>query len=101
MMCFNPLEINFLVFFYDVLIYSKIVSENIQHLRQVFTGLRSHQLFANVKKTLFCQPLVEYLGHIVTAAGVFADPAKIQTMVDWPPAHFNQGSSGIFGTHWI
>jgi hypothetical protein len=46
--------------------------------------LRQHQLFAKMSKCKFGCLEMEYLGHIVSAQGVSADPGKIRAMVDWP-----------------
>ena len=45
-----------LVFFNDILVYSWSTEEHLEHLRQVFTALRSHQLFANSKKKCSLNP---------------------------------------------
>jgi hypothetical protein len=37
-----------------------------------------------LSKCLFCQESIEYLGHIVSAQGVHADPSKLEAMVKWP-----------------
>nr|GFA26956.1 hypothetical protein [Tanacetum cinerariifolium] len=50
-----------LVFFDDILIYSKNLKEHCDHLAQV-----------------------EYLGHIISAQGVFTYPSKIEAMQKWP-----------------
>jgi hypothetical protein len=42
-----------LVFFDDILVYSKIMSENIQHLRAVLEVLKQNQLFAKLSKYIF------------------------------------------------
>ncbi|RVW36299.1 Retrovirus-related Pol polyprotein from transposon 297 [Vitis vinifera] len=43
-----------------------------------------HKLHTNGKKCLFAKPQLEYLGHLVFAKGVVADPYKISAMVEWP-----------------
>jgi hypothetical protein len=73
-----------LVFFDDILIYSKSVQEHTVHLQQVFTSLRSNKLFAKRKKCTFAQEKVEYLGHIITGQGVATDPTKIEAITNWP-----------------
>jgi len=73
-----------LVFFDDILVYSGDMETHATHLRTALDLLRRNQLFAKSSKCIFGCKEVEYLGHIVTAEGVSADPGKIAAMVDWP-----------------
>ena len=71
-----------LVFFDNILVYSTSKADHVYHLQTVFQILQKQQLFANAKKCVFTQPRIEYLGHIIHREGVFADPSKIQAMID-------------------
>ena len=73
-----------LIFFDDILIYSKTLEDHIRHLRIVLQILREQQLYAKMSKCVFAAPQVEYLGHIISYAGVATDPAKVSTVRDWP-----------------
>ncbi|KAL0540733.1 hypothetical protein IC582_020746 [Cucumis melo] len=73
-----------LVFFDDILVYSKDVESHLEHLSIVFTLLREHSLFANRKKCHFGKERIEYLGHWVSSKGVEADKEKIRAMLEWP-----------------
>ena len=70
-----------LVFFDDILIYSKSVDEHKEHLRKVLELLRENSLYINKKKCNFEQGKLEYLGHLISVEGVEADPKKIDVMV--------------------
>jgi len=43
------------VYFDDILVYSKIQDQHLEHLRQLFCLLREATLFANLKKYVFLQ----------------------------------------------
>ncbi|XP_012844847.1 PREDICTED: uncharacterized protein LOC105964883, partial [Erythranthe guttata] len=89
-----------LVFFDDILVYSKDLSTHIQHLHTTMTILRQHQLYAKSSKCSFGQQQIEYLGHIITADGVGVDPRKINGVKDWPqPANVKalRGFLGLTG----
>jgi hypothetical protein len=73
-----------LVFFDDILIYSKTMEEHCQHVQQILQTLRKHKLFAKLSKCTFGQQQMEYLGDIILAQGVSTDPTKIQAVQDWP-----------------
>ncbi|GKC80680.1 putative mitochondrial protein [Tanacetum coccineum] len=73
-----------LVFFDDILIYSKSLESYLVHLRQVLTVMETNSLFAKRSKFVFAATSVEYLGHIISSNGVATDPFKVQAMKDWP-----------------
>lgn len=80
----NQLRRFVLIFFDDILVYSKDSKAHEQHLKEVITILVLNQLYTNTKKCHFEQTQIEYLGHLVSAEGVAADPDKIAAMVHWP-----------------
>lgn len=66
------------VFFDDILVYNPSFEDHLTHLTQVFDCLTQGQFFLKATKCLFAQQQLEYLGHIVSHAGVDPDPAKIE-----------------------
>ncbi|XP_071909528.1 uncharacterized protein [Coffea arabica] len=89
-----------IVFFDDILVYSPTLETHLQHVTEVLDLLRQHQLFAKQSKCCFAQTQMEYLGHIITAEGVQADPRKIEGMINWPrPGNMKQlkGFLGLTG----
>jgi hypothetical protein len=69
-------------FFNDILIYSKTWADHLRQLRTVLDALCHHQLFVKRSKCSFGTSAVAYLGHVISAAGVAMDPAKVQAIVD-------------------
>jgi len=55
------------VYFYDILIYNKNLTEHLDHLRNVLSVLRCEKLNANLKKCAFCMKKIMFLGYVVTA----------------------------------
>ena len=72
------------VYFDDILIYSKNLEEYSEHLTLVLSTLREHRLYANFKKCSFCALKVIFLGFIVSAQGISLDQSKVKTIIDWP-----------------
>ncbi|TYK20414.1 ty3-gypsy retrotransposon protein [Cucumis melo var. makuwa] len=73
-----------IVFIDDILIYSKTEAEHEEHLRMVLQTLQDNKLYAKFSKCEFWLKQVSFLGHMVSKAGVFMDPAKIEAVTSWP-----------------
>jgi hypothetical protein len=72
------------VYFDDILIYSKSMEAHLDHLRAVFTALRDAHLFGNLEKCVFCTDRVSFLGYVVTPQGIEVDQAKMEAIQGWP-----------------
>jgi hypothetical protein len=73
-----------LVFFDDILIYSRCLTDHLHHLRLILELLSTNKFFAKFSKCAFAVEKVDYLGHIISSNGVTPDPDKIQAILDWP-----------------
>jgi hypothetical protein len=73
-----------LVFFDDILVYSKTWKEHLKHLEQVLSLLEENQFYAKMSKCTFGKEEVEYHGHIISKDGVKVDPKKIKAIIEWP-----------------
>jgi hypothetical protein len=81
---FKPFLQNFvLVFFDDVLMYSKDWGYHVQHVDRVLQLLKEEQLYAKPSKCYFWVKEVEYLGHIVSHECVKVVPNKIKSIMDY------------------
>jgi hypothetical protein len=72
------------VYFDDILIYSKSMEAHLDHLRVVFNALRDARLFGNLEKCVFCTDRVSFLGYVVTPQGIEVDQAKVEAIQGWP-----------------
>jgi len=79
------------VYFDDILIYSKSFDEHLDHIRQVLAVLREEKLYGNIAKCTFCTDRVVFLGFVVSADGIQVDEEKVKAIQDWPtPVNVSQ-----------
>jgi hypothetical protein len=79
------------VYFDDILLYSKSLDEHVDYIKCVLAVLRKECLFANLYKCTFCTDKVVFLGFVVSAQGTEVDEENIKTVRDWlPPKNVSQ-----------
>jgi hypothetical protein len=73
-----------LVFFDDLLIYSKTWEDHLKHVDEILSIMEEQSLYAKESKCEFGMTEVLYLGHIIGEKGVQVHQEKIQAILDWP-----------------
>lgn len=68
------------VYFDDILIYSKSLDDHVKHLELVLETLRKEGLYGNLKKCTFCTNELVFLGFIVSSQGLHVDQEKIKAI---------------------
>ena len=86
-----------LVFFDDILVYSKDMATHVLYLRSVLQVLLDHKMFAKRSKCTFAYFEVKYLGHIISGHGVKTDPKKTQAMLNWSTPKIVKALRGFLG----
>ena len=72
------------VYFDDILVYSKSLDEHVTHLKAIFDVLRKEKLYANIKKCTFCTNKITFLGYVVNDKGIHVDQEKVKVIREWP-----------------
>lgn len=72
------------VYLDDILVFSKTVKEHEVHVRQILQRLLENRLFVKAEKCDFHVDSVAFLGYIIAQGNLKPDPAKVQTVLDWP-----------------
>ena len=68
------------VYFDDILVFSKSMKEHLNHVRAVLQTLRKERLYANMKKCTFGVDKLVFLGFVVSSKGVHVDESKIEAI---------------------
>ncbi|KAL1023304.1 hypothetical protein UPYG_G00038970 [Umbra pygmaea] len=72
------------VYIDDILVFSSSYDQHVQHVREVLTRLRAHQLFVKAEKCQFHQRAVSFLGYGITDSGVRMEEDKVEAVRSWP-----------------
>jgi hypothetical protein len=73
-----------LVFFDDILIYSRLWEVHLKHIKVVFKILQSEHFFLNTPSVHSSKLRWNFLGHFISNEGVQVNESKIATMKNWP-----------------
>ena len=73
------------VYIDDMVVKSKVVSEYVGDLGNIFEILRKHKLRLNASKCSFGVGLGKFLGYVVTHWGIEVNPNKIKVMNSLQP----------------
>jgi len=81
---FHPYLDQFVVVFIDdILVYSKLEEEHVEHLRIVLRVLKETRLFAKFLKCEFWLREVSFLGHVISKCGIVVDSSKVDAVLQW------------------
>lgn len=78
--------LNQFVFVYldDILVFSQLLPQHIQRVRQVLERLLENQLYVKAEKWEFHQNKVSCLGHVITSERHQMYDLKVKAVTDWP-----------------
>ena len=72
------------VYFDNILIYSKTEAAHYNHMREVLAVLQVNELYINLKKWSFLTDKLLFLGYVVSADGIHVDEDKVHAVREWP-----------------
>jgi len=67
----------------DILIYTEHMDDHIKLVQKVLDRLEQHDLAVSLKKSVFHQDEVEFLGYIVKTSGVIMSDRKVKSVQNW------------------
>ena len=80
----DMVDICVIIYLNNILVYSDNIDQHRTHVCEVLRRLHKNGLYMGAHKCSFHQDMVEYPGYIPSPTGLTMDPAKVQTIQDWP-----------------
>jgi len=80
----NLLDVCIVVYLDDILIYSDDITQHQSHVKEVLKRLQKAGLYAKAEKCEFHSDSVEYLGYVLSPAGLTMSDTKVKTIQEWP-----------------
>ncbi|PKI46331.1 hypothetical protein CRG98_033274 [Punica granatum] len=71
------------VYLDDIIVYSRLLEDHVEHLRQVFEVFRENSLYVKREKCAFAKREVPFLSHNVGGGRVRMDPSKVASIMEW------------------
>ena len=72
------------VYFENILIYSKTEVAHYNHVREVLAVLQANELYINLKKCSFLTNKLLFLGYVVNVDGIHVDQDKVRAVRERP-----------------
>ena len=85
------------VYLDDLLVFSDTPQQHLQDLATVFQILHAHNLRISLSKCVFCQPQIEFLGHLITPQGVSPPSGRVQAICEFPQPISSDGLRRFLG----
>jgi len=73
------------VYLDDIIVFGRSYDEQLERLGEVFRRIRGANLKLKPSKCSLFQRSVEFLGHVVSEAGIAMQEEKIAAVRDWLP----------------
>ena len=81
---FDYLDLFCVVYLDDILIYSESLEQHYKHVSMILERLHENKLYAKLEKCQFSAMSVDFLGYIISDAGIGVDPKKVASITSWP-----------------
>ena len=91
------LDVFYVAYLDDILIYSETQAEHEIHVKQILTRLRNAGLQADIKKCEFNVQQTKFLGFIIGVDGISTDPSKVNVVQKWEPPKTVRGVQSFLG----
>ena len=76
--------VTLLLYLDDICIFAPTIDEMLNHIQLVFDRLKRFNLKIKPKKCQFFSTSVLFLGHVLLAEGISANPEKVDIVKTWP-----------------
>ena len=93
--------VTILLYLYDICIFGPTIDDMLDHIELVFDRLKQFNLKIKPRKCQFFNTSVPFLGHILSAKGISANPEKVEKVKTWPVPKKHQGGAILFGVSLI
>ena len=72
------------VYFDDILIYTKTEATYYNHVQEVLVMLQANELHINLKKCSFLTDKLLFLGYVISVDRIHVDEDKVCAVREWP-----------------